>query len=349
MSRSRLRLLLCLAVALSGCGGAKKGPGAFTPPPTSVEVARATTGAVRESLKALGTVEATESVKVSTEIDALVLELPFREGAAVTQGQLLARLDDSQLAAELQRAEALRDQARLRFNRLKELSERNVSSSQDRDDAEAVLKVADANVVVARARLTKTRLLAPFAGVVGRRLVSPGAFLRSGDGVVELARVDEVKVSFSIPERHLPSMRRGAGVEVTTVASPGRTFAGTVSVVEPMLDAATRTGRVVALVPNKDGVLSPGMSAEVSAVLGERPQAITVPDEAVFAEGDKTYVYAVTGGDTVTRRAVELGARQTGSVEIIRGLAAGDTVVRAGHQKLYEGAKVAPVSEAPAK
>jgi len=337
-------LLLPLALALASCGGGKGKTQAFTPPPTSVEVVEAKRGSVRELLKALGTVEASESVKVATEIDALVKEMPFREGALVEKAQLLARLDDSQLAAELQRAEALREQARVGYQRLGELATRKVASAQERDNAEAALKVAEANVAVARARLGKTRIFAPFRGLVGRRLVSPGAFLRSGDAIVELARVDEVKLTFAVPERNLPAMHRGAAVSVTTVANPDRVFTGSVSVVEPSLDASTRTARVVALVPNPGGELRPGMSAEVSATLQERPDAITVPDEAVFAEGDRSYVYALTGEGSVTRRAVELGTRQPGSVEITKGLAAGEKVVRAGHQKLYEGAKVTAVS-----
>ncbi len=332
-----------LAGSLASCkpGG---GPAAYTPPPTNVEVAPVKKGAVRETFKALGSVEAAESVRIAAEIDALVKELPFEEGRRVEKGEALAVLNDVELKADVLRAEALRDQARLSYDRLKELSGKRIASPQERDNADAVLKVAEANLHVAEARLSKTRVVAPFSGLVGRRLVSPGAFLKAGDAVTVLARMDEVKLVFSVPERILSGVRRGAQVTVTTTAHAGESFLGRVTMVEPMLDAGTRTAHVVALVPNPKGLLSPGMSAEVTALLSERAEALTVPDEAVFAEGDRSYVYVVKADSTVTRRAIDLGARLTGSAEVMTGLAFGETVVRAGHQKLYEGAKVAAVT-----
>ena len=222
------------------------------------------------------------------------------------------------------------------------------SCGREEDNARAVFEVADANWKLAQARLAKTRLVAPFEGLAGRRLVSPGAFLRTGDAITDLARIDRVRVAFSIPERHLPQMRRGSRVAVTAVAYPGREFEGTVEVVSPMLDAGTRSANLIAVVPNPKLELRPGMSADVTAVLSERPAAVTVPAEAVFSEGDQSFVFVVKPDSTVTKRAVSLGLRQAGTVEVGKGLEGGEKVVRAGHQKLYEGAKVAAVESAPA-
>ncbi len=351
--RSNLSRVLVVATSLAvaaGCRG-KKGSGSFTAPPVPVEVAEATRGDVRETLHALGTIEAQERVKVTVEIDAIARELPFDEGRLVRKGQVLAVLNDSELRAEARRAEALRDQARLSWERLDQLSREKIASTQDRDNARAALQVAEANVKLAEARLEKTRITAPFSGVVGSRLVSPGSFLRQGDAITELARIDTVKVAFAVPERYLADLTRGAGVTVATVAFPGKPFAGAVNVVDPILDPATRSARLTAVIPNPGGELRPGMSADVSAVLAERPQAVTVPDEAVFAEGDRNFLFVVQPDSTVVRRPVELGARQPGRVEIREGLTGGEKVVRAGHQKLFDGAKVSPVqsaAEAPA-
>ncbi|MGH9366986.1 MAG: efflux RND transporter periplasmic adaptor subunit [Thermoanaerobaculia bacterium] len=308
----------------------------------------ARTGTVQERLHALGTVEAYDRVRVSAEIDAVVRELPFEEGGIVRQGQPLALFDDRELSAEARRAEALRDQAKLNYDRAERLSTQEISSSQDRDNALAALKVAEANLKLAQARLAKTRIMAPFEGVVGRRLVSPGAFLRSGDVITDLARIDRVKVGFAVPERHLADLKRGALVSVTTVTYPGRPFSGSVDVVDPILDPATRSANLVAVIPNPKRELRPGMSADVTAVLAERPDAITVPDVAIFAEGDRNYLYVVKPDSTVTRRAVELGSRQPGRVEVREGVSPGERIVRAGHQKLFEGAKISPVEETPA-
>jgi membrane fusion protein (multidrug efflux system) len=117
-----------------------------------------------------------------------------------------------------------------------------------------------------------------------------------------------------------------------------------VNVVDPILDPTTRSARLSAVIPNPQAELRPGMSADVSAVLAERAQAITVPDEAVFAEGERNVLFVVQPDSTVVHRVVKLGARQPGRVEIREGLQGGEKVVRAGHQKLFEGAKVQPVS-----
>jgi membrane fusion protein (multidrug efflux system) len=340
-------VLVGAVVSAAGCGE-KKSAAAFTPPPVPVEVAVATRGDVRETLHALGTVEAEEQVKVTVEIDAIVRSLPFEEGRLVRKGQVLANLNDTELRAEGRRAAALRDQARLTYARFEQLSQEKIASPQDRDNARAALQVAEANLGLAQARLSKTRVLAPFSGVVGSRLVSPGAYLRAGDAITEIARIDTVKVAFAVPERYLADLRRGAGVTVTTVVFPGKPFTGTVNVLDPILDAATRSARLSARIPNPQGELRPGMSADVTAVIAERPQAVTVPDEGVFAEGDRNFVFVVQPDSTVVRRPVKLGARQPGRVEIREGLQGGERVVRAGHQKLFEGAKVSPVEAAAA-
>ncbi|HEY3169535.1 MAG TPA: efflux RND transporter periplasmic adaptor subunit, partial [Thermoanaerobaculia bacterium] len=320
----------------------------FTPPPVPVEVAVATRGEVQETLHALGTVEAAERVKVTAEIDQIARELPFDEGRVVRKGQVLAVLNDAELRAEVGRAQALRNQARVSSARFEQLSKERIASPQDLDNSRAALEVAEANLRLAQARLAKTRIVAPFGGVVGSRLVSPGVYLRAGDAITELARIDTVKVAFAVPERHLADLRRGAQVKVTAVAFPGREFTGMVNVVDPILDPGTRSARLIALIPNPAGDLRPGMSADVTAVLAERPQAVTVPDEAIFAEGDRNFLFVVKPDSTVARRAVKLGARQPGRVEIREGLAGGEKVVRAGHQKLFDGAKVNPVESAAA-
>jgi membrane fusion protein, multidrug efflux system len=345
-SRREKGLFLCLAALLSVSCGGKKAAGGFAPPPTAVEVAAAAKEPVRATLHALGTVEATESVKISAELDALVRELPFEEGRLVRKGQTLAVLNDSELAAEVHRAAALRNQAELNWKRADELVKKKISSSQEENNARAAFDVADANWKLAQARLAKTRIVAPFEGLVGRRLVSPGAFLRVGDVITDLARIDQVKVAFSIPERYLPEMRRGSSVAISTVAYPGHGFAGTVVMVSPILDASTRSAGIVAVVPNPRLELRPGMSADVTAVLSERAGAVTVPAEAVFAEGDRNFLYVVKPDATVDKRAVTLGLRQAGKVEVTQGLQGGEKVVRAGYQKLFPGAKVAPVESA---
>jgi membrane fusion protein (multidrug efflux system) len=312
-------------------------------PPTPVEASEAVSGAVADRFETIGSFEAGEAITVVAEIDGKVLGLPFREGQAIGKGGLIARLDDAALAAELSRAEALRDQSRATFRRVQEIVEAQAGSAQDLDDAAAALKVAEANLAVAQSRYDKTRVVAPFEGVTGVREVSPGAFLRAGEPITSLAQLRELQVLFSAPERLLPLMTEGTEIRVTTTAYPGLEAIGKITAVDPVLDAATRTARIVARLQNPGNRFRPGMSARVAATLAARGEALTVPNEAVFVEGSQAFVYSIKPDSTVTRTPVTLGTRLTDAVEIVAGLTPGAKVVRAGHQKLYEGAKVAPI------
>jgi membrane fusion protein (multidrug efflux system) len=345
---ARARLLAAAAVAVlglaaGGCGGKKAG-GGFAPPPTPVETATVTTGAVTDRFATVGTLEADQWVDITTEIDGVVKALPFPEGGQVAAGALLARLDDVQLAAEAKRAEALRDQSRAMFDRVSAVVDQGAGAPQDLDDATAALKVAEANLDLARARLGKTQVTAPFAGTVGIRRVSPGAFVRAGTPLTDLTQLDKLRLTFSAPERLLGRLVVGAPVRVETTAHPGEVLDGTIAIIEPQLDEQTRSARVVARVDNVGRRLSPGMSATVTLVLSERPEALTVPSQAVFVTGGQSFVYVVKPDSTVARAAIQLGTRLADVVEVTGGLESGQQVVSAGHQKLYDGARVMPMA-----
>lgn len=341
MTRPLSATALAALLALAASCGARTG--GFQMPPVPVEVSEVTQEAVRDRFRALGTVEAREIVNIVSEVNAVVRQLPFVEGQSVRKGQMLAHLDDVEIGAEARRAEALRDQAKVNHDRIRQLFEQKAASPQELDDASASLKVAEANAQLADARLSKTRILSPLNGVAGRRQISPGAFLRIGDPITEVAEIDVVKIRFAAPERFASNIRAGAQVEITTAAYPSQVFRGRVSVVDPILDPATRTVQLVAVAPNPGRRLRPGMSADVSATLAERPNALTIPDEAVFAQGDQSFVFIVKADSTVARQALVIGSRDSARVEVAEGLRPGDLVVRAGYQKLFDGAKVLPI------
>jgi membrane fusion protein (multidrug efflux system) len=335
-----LGLTLLASIAAAGC---QQGPGGgFSMPPMPVETAVVSHGSVSDRFEAVGTIEGGEAITVVAEIDASVEALPFAEGQPVAQGALLAQLDDETAAAEVQRAEALRLQSQVTYDRVKALYDEKAAAPQDLDDASASLKVAEANLLLAKERLRKTRVTAPFAGLVGAKRVSPGAYLRAGDVITELASLGEIKVIFSTPERYLSTIRRGRQVEVSTTAYPNYALRGRIDVVSPVLDKTTRAAEVIARVANPGGKFRPGMSANVTVVLSERAQALTVPSEAVFSEGGQTFVYVVKADSTVERAALTLGTRQADAVEVLQGISNGARIVTAGHQKLFPGAKVLP-------
>lgn len=342
---ARILALASLAAALSSCGagGPKGGAGGFSMPPMPVETSVVSREKVFDRFEAVGGIEAIEAVQVVSEIDARVVSMPFREGQPVAQGALLVQLDDAQLKADVDRTAALRDQNESTYKRVKTVVDQGAGSAQDLDDAGAALKVSEANLALAKTRLAKARILAPFSGVVGSKRVSPGAYLRAGQVVTDLAQISELKVTFAAPERYLSKLKPGADVNVTTTAYGDYALDGKIDVVDPVLDPATRTAQVIARVKNPGGKFRPGMSANVSAVLSERMNALTIPSEAVFAEGNQTLVYVVGPDSTVSRVPVTLGTRLSDAVEVVDGLKEGARVVRAGHQKLFEKAKVIPV------
>jgi membrane fusion protein (multidrug efflux system) len=338
--------LAALLLALAALGCAKGGPGGGFGggmPPMPAETSVVTKERVFDRFEAVGTVEAAEAITVVSEIDAAVVSLPFREGQPIARGGLIARLDDDQLRAEVDRTSAVRDQAKATYERVKEVVGQGAGSAQDLDDAAAGLKVAEANLGLARTRLSKTRITAPFSGMVGSKRVSPGAYLRAGTPITDLAQIQTLKVTFSVPERYLGKLQRGSSVSVSTTAFPGYALTGKIDVIDPVLDPGTRSAQVIARVPNPGNRFRPGMSANVSAVLSERMNALTIPSEAVFAEGTETLVYVVGADSTVARTPVKLGTRLADVVEVVEGLKEGDRVVRAGHQKLFDKARVIPV------
>jgi membrane fusion protein (multidrug efflux system) len=317
----------------------------FTPPPTPVEAAKVETGVVTDRFDAVGTIEAIDAITVVSEIDAIVKSLPFTEGAPIKKGDLIAQLDDTQLKAQAARAEAIRDQKKATYDRIKSLLDQGAIAPQEYDNAAADLKVAEAELAMIQAQLAKTRIVAPFSGLIGARRVSPGAFLRAGTPITDLAKIDELKVTFSAPERYYPDLHLGAPVEVSTLAYPGYELKGTIRVIEPVVNEATRSAQVIAEVENPDLKFRPGMSANVSVVLHQRNNALLIPSQAVFAQGDQRFVYVIKSDSTVIRTPITVGSRQRATVEILKGLQPGTEIVQAGIQKLFDGAKVMPVMQ----
>jgi membrane fusion protein (multidrug efflux system) len=343
--RNRLIAILPLILLAAGCGedGGAAGGGPGGMPPMPVETALVGATGMTDRFNVVGSLASDAEIVVVSEISAMVEVLPFQEGQELAKGALIARLDDDMALAETQRAEAVVQQRRTSFERIQEIVRENAGAPQDLDDAAANLAIAEAELAVAKSRLAKTRITAPFRGVVGAREVSVGTYLRAGDPITELAKLDELRVNFSAPEIYVGRLHVGAPVEVRTSAYPDLVIQGTVDVINPVLDRASRSARIVARVTNSERRLRPGMSANVSVVLAERPGAMTVPGESVFFQGGQAFVYTVGADSTVALAPVSLGTRRAQLVEIISGLEDGQTVVRSGHQKLFPGARVMPV------
>ncbi|MCB1041878.1 MAG: efflux RND transporter periplasmic adaptor subunit [Acidobacteria bacterium] len=334
---------LWLLLLLVGCGSEQKtseGPPEFRVPVVVEAVARE---ALVDQLELIATLNAREKVIVMSEIDGMVREIGFAEGTHVTESQMLFRLDDSKIKADLVEAEANLKLAQLKYERGRKLLRDQTINQQDFDQLEAEFKASQARLDRAQEDLLDTEIKAPFAGNVGARLVSPGQFVTRGTAMTEIVDADSLLLECHVPERYLTVLQIGAPVSFHTVSFPERLFNASVTFVSPIIDPVNRTVMVKAGVANRDGALKPGMLGNVNLELARYPNALTIGEAALTFSRQGTAVMVVDEQDQVTSRSVEVGLRIRGRAQILNGLAEGDVVVVEGHQKLYPGAKITRV------
>ncbi|MEW5768954.1 MAG: efflux RND transporter periplasmic adaptor subunit [Pseudomonadota bacterium] len=348
-------------------------------PPVPVLVARAEARDVPVTLDLVGRAEAYESVTLKSRVDGQVAEVGFAEGQQVRAGQVLLRLDPADFAARLRQAEAnlARDQAnqakaRSDVARYAALQAQGFVSAEKVEEvraalaaAEATVKADQAAVDLARLQLGYTVIRAPFAGVVGARLVYPGAAVKLNDTPLAVVnRVQPLFVSFAVPEKYLGRLRarlRGGALKVA-VRVPGEVGdagEGEVRFLDNAVDAATGTILMKAVLANRDERLAPGQFLDVSLVLETLKGAVTVPMEAVQQGPEGSFVYVVQADQGVRQRPVRLALTREGVAALGAGLAAGEMVVTDGHSRLTPKSRVKirdpkagpgkPVGDRPAK
>lgn len=328
------------APAPGGPGGGGKGMGM----PVEAEPIKAQR--LAQEIIAVGSLRSAESVTLSSEIAGRITRIQFTEGQPVKAGSILFVLEDSVYRAELEQAKASLALSQRNHERAVELFERKLISTRERDEAAAKLDVDRATVSLAEARLAKTRITAPFEGVVGLRSVSPGDYINPGQALAPLEQLQVLKADFRLSEAALSRIKVGQTLNLEVDAYPGQVFPGRVYAIDPGLAEDTRSIGVRARVPNEKGRLRPGLFARVKLVISERNDALLVPEQAIVPQGDKLFVYVIEDGKAAIRP-VRIGARQAGRAEILEGLNPGDMVITAGVQKIGPGAPVMPVNLAP--
>lgn len=344
--------VFALLVAAGACGGDQAAEDGGAPAASPVEAAVARTDTLALTVRAVGSLEADARVEVKPETSGRVTSIEFREGQEVRRGQVLIRLDEGKLEAQLGAARAALTRARAEAENLQTQLRRNDSllargaiSQQAYDDvrtsyntAAARMEEARANVRLAEQRLEDAVIRAPFDGRIGAREFDLGDYVAVGDPLFTVVDDDPMEVQFAVPERYLGSLERGAPVDLTVRSASDRSFRGVVDFVSPYVDRANRTVALKARVPNPASELRAGQFADVQLQLRRR-SAVIVPEAAVIPRQEGNSVFLVHG-DEATRSAVEVGERLRGIVEILSGVDAGDTVVVAGQHNLAEGAAV---------
>lgn len=339
----RRPLLACcaalVALVLAGCGeeGAAGGPAGA--PAVVVTTATLAMQPFHDRIRALGTVQARESVEVTAKVSEVVDRVHFESGDDVAAGAPLVTLSGQQQQAALAAARATYDEAERMLRRQQELADRQLVARATLDAQRATRDSARSQVRQIEANLADRVVRAPFAGVLGVRQVSPGALITPGTVIATLDDLSSVYVDFPVPEAQLAHVRVGQRIEGTSTAWPGQRFEGVVSHVGSRVDAATRAFSVRADFDNPGRLLRPGMLVQVELERGLR-EALLVPEIAVVQVGRDSFVYRVRPDSTVERVAVAVGGRARGMAEITDGLAPGDRIVVDGTGKLRDGSPV---------
>lgn len=340
-------LLAALAVPKlisSSRESAAAAPAVAAAAPPRVEVHTVVPERLAETLATTGTIYADERVEMVSEIAGKVERILFVEGERVEAGEILVEMDDSELSAERERVAARLELAESRAERQKQLYGEGLISDQEYETAATEAGALRADLRLIEARLAKTAIRAPFAGVVGLRRISEGAYLSPQTRIATLLDVDPIKLEFAVPERYAADFGPGRAVEFQ-VAGAGGPRRATVYAVEPSVDPETRTVPVRATSPNPGGTLLPGAFADVTLAIREVPDALTVPSIAVIPELGGKKVWVVAGG-AVEPRQIETGIRTGDRVEVTRGLAAGEQVIVTGLQLVRPGMAVEVAGEA---
>jgi membrane fusion protein (multidrug efflux system) len=337
-------------------GAAGKGPGG-PGGPTPVEVVLLKPVVVKEDLQAVGSLRSNESAILRPEVSGRIAAINFKDGQTVRKGQVLVALDASLNEAEVAQSRAEYDLAISNLKRSEDLASRAFISSSAQETAASNAQVAEARLKLAQARLSKMRIVAPFDGQVGIRNVSPGDYVKDGTDLVNIEDTRVLKVDFRLPERNFKQIAVGQSVEVVADALPGERWLGRIEAINPKVDANGRSLEIRAQLDNTAGRLKPGMFVRVRVIVGERANALMIPEEAIVPQGEEFYVFKVV--DNAARRVpVKIGVRRDAMVEVLQGLAAGDQVVTAGMRLsrdgqpvrvLNAGAPAAPKPDAPAK
>jgi membrane fusion protein (multidrug efflux system) len=339
------RLIVSCCCALAACEGTPGADQAAGPPPVMVEVDTVLRESITDVVELVGQLEAEESVMIRPETDGTIESVEFLEGSHVTKGTLLFRLRDDEQAARLREAQAGLTMAQLDYERSKALRSRQTISQAELDHAQSNWLRAQAERDLAEVMLQRTEIRAPFDGVLGARLVSPGDRVDRETDLVPIASVDRLRLVFTVPETAVAVARPGVRVIAQVAPLPDQSFPGEVYFVAPSLDPRTRRLLLKAWIPNPDGKLRPGLFANIRVEIARHEGALTVPETAVAYDIQGSHVWRLDRDNQAERVPVEVGIRQGGRAEIVAGaLAENDRIVSAGTHKVFPGAVISKVT-----
>lgn len=297
-----------------------------------------TPSVVTEFINSTGTLLPDEEVELSFETSGKIVGIFFNEGTRVTKGDLLAKINDRHLQAQLLKLEAQKKLAQEKEFRQRSLLDLDAISRESYDQIVTELEALNADILLIKARIAETELRAPFDGIIGLRFLSEGSFATTNTKIARLVKVKPLKIEFSIAERYAGVV--GTGFPITfSIDGINNPFNAQVYALDPKVDIRTRTITVRALYPNRNEELKPGRFAAINLRLAEVRNAIAIPTEALIPEmeGEKVFVYRSGRAMPVI---VKTGLRTESTIQITEGLNFGDTLITTGILQLRQSLPV---------
>ncbi len=291
-----------------------------------------------DNLSLSGSIEANEQIELRSEISGIVEQIYFEEGTQVQQGQILFRVNDIELRAQLAQVKTAENLASENQRRAKLLLQKEAISQEEFDIASADYSSAKAQTQLIQAQLSKTSVRAPFSGKIGLRNISKGTYVTPTTLIAKLINTNQLKITFAVPEKYATQMREQNIISFTTSSSK-EIFTAKIYAIEPEIDIATRTLKMRAIAQNEKGKLFPGTFANVSLPLEKSTNALMVPTEALIPIQNGKKIFVSENGNA-KEIIVETGARTDTDILILSGLKAGDTVLTTGVMSLKNGTPV---------
>jgi len=293
---------------------------------------------ITEYVNTTGTLMPDEEVELCFETSGKIVDILFNEGARASKGDLLGKINDRHLQAQLLKLEAQRKLVEEKEFRQRSLLDKDAISRESYDQVVTELQAIEADILLIKARIAETELRAPFDGIIGLRFFSEGSYASPATKIARLVKIKPLKIEFSIPERYAGEIGNGYPINfrIDGIIEP---FTAHVYVVDPKVDIRTRTIAIRALYPNNNEELKPGRFAAINLRLSEVTDAVSIPTEALIPEMDGEKVFLYNSGKA-SKVDVLTGLRTESSIQIINGLQFGDTLITTGILQLRQGLPV---------
>ncbi len=338
----KISLMLLLVGFLSACQQKKAGSPQQTaaPRPVDVNAMVVVPKLLEDKIFATGNILANEEVEIRAEVPGRIVAINFQEGASVKKGDLLVKINDNELVAELKKLQLDEKLALDDVYRKEKLIELKAVSQEELDISRSQLGVIQSQIELVKARLEKTGIYAPFSGKIGLRYASPGGYISNSSLIARMLQTDPVKIEFTVPEKYISNIRVNQEIQFS-ISGSDSTFNGVIYAIEPRIDPSTRSFNVRARCPNPGSLLIPGAFAKVNIILERIPDALVLPSDAFIPDIRGEKVLVCRNGKAVSAY-VTTGIRTESEVQVISGINPMDTVILSGLLQVREQMSVKP-------